>query len=635
MARSEPGPIRVSVVVPVYNPGSSLEICVASLLRQTLPPAARELIFVDDGSTDGSPERLRQLADQHPDVRLIGIPRSGWPGKPRNVGTDAARGEYIMYVDQDDALEPDALRRMYRLGSASGADVVLGKVISDFRGVHHNLYRKNVARCTVWDAPLINSQTPHKMLRTAFLRQTGIRYPEGPRRLEDQLFITRAYFAATSAAIVGDYVCYRYLRRSDGENAGDTPIDPPSYYANLREVLDVVDRHTEPGPVRDGFYRRFVRTEMLGRLAGRKLAETSPDDQQELLAEVRALLAERVPESVDAGLGAALRVRAGLARAGTLADLVGLESELAELTLEVRRTSVRIGPESDFLLDVELSLSYRGEPLALEPGTDGQWLLPRGLTGTAVPDEQRRVEPPTEWRGDVVVRHRKRLDEWFLPAPLIARVEPGTGVPRWTGTVRLDPAAAAGGRALRSGRHELIARVEAFGLTRNAHLRKPHEEPPPWLVEGTGRGHRLLVRPSGLLVVQARVKPSRWAGVLRESVVRVAADGEVTVTLPAVWQQPPALRLVLVEAPGNQPYETELHPTEVTSPVWSAPPGWGDRLPAGTYQAVLERPGTRRLELEGTVVVERSRAENFRRGARRARDSLRGTVESRVREPRR
>ena len=100
---------------------------------------------------------------------------------------------------------------------------------------------------------------------------------EGRRRLEDQLFITKAYFAARSCAIVADYVCYRYLRRPDRKNAGSQSTDPWAYLDNLREVLDVVDSQTPPGPVRDDFYRRFLRVEMLGKLSGRRILNTPFD----------------------------------------------------------------------------------------------------------------------------------------------------------------------------------------------------------------------------------------------------------------------------------------------------------------------------------------------------------------------
>ncbi|HLM22340.1 MAG TPA: glycosyltransferase, partial [Propionibacteriaceae bacterium] len=85
--------VKVSVVVPVYNPGEYIDPCIESLLSQSLPRAELELLFVNDGSTDDSLARLETYAAAHSQVRILSIPNSGWPGKPRNVGTDAAVGK--------------------------------------------------------------------------------------------------------------------------------------------------------------------------------------------------------------------------------------------------------------------------------------------------------------------------------------------------------------------------------------------------------------------------------------------------------------------------------------------------------------------------------------------------------------
>ena len=153
---------KVSVVVPLYNAGPYAQPCLDSLLGQTLPPGELEILLVDDGSTDDTLARARAVAAEHDHVRVVPIPNSGWPGKPRNVGTDEARGQYVMYVDQDDRVEADALERMHAVGAAIGADVVLGKVMSDFRGVNQEVYREERPSCTVHDAPLIESLTPRE-----------------------------------------------------------------------------------------------------------------------------------------------------------------------------------------------------------------------------------------------------------------------------------------------------------------------------------------------------------------------------------------------------------------------------------------------------------------------------------------
>ena len=106
-----PSPMpKVSVIVPVFDPGPDIDDCIESLLGQTMPAGDLELIFVDDGSTDGTPARLDELAGRHRHVRVQHIPNSGWPGKPRNVGIDMAEGEYVYFVDNDDWLGKSALK---------------------------------------------------------------------------------------------------------------------------------------------------------------------------------------------------------------------------------------------------------------------------------------------------------------------------------------------------------------------------------------------------------------------------------------------------------------------------------------------------------------------------------------------
>ena len=105
-------------------------------------PGEYEVIFVDDGSTDGTPARLDALAAEHPHVRVEHIPNSGWPGRPRNVGMDLARGEFVYFVDNDDWLERDALERLHATAQRDGADIVIGKVVGHGKRVPRELFRE-------------------------------------------------------------------------------------------------------------------------------------------------------------------------------------------------------------------------------------------------------------------------------------------------------------------------------------------------------------------------------------------------------------------------------------------------------------------------------------------------------------
>ncbi len=611
---------KVTIVVPVWNAGDLVEASAESLLAQTMRPGDLEIVFVDDGSTDDSLARLRRVEAAHDHVRVISIPNSGWPGKPRNVGTDAAAGEYVMYVDQDDVLDPEAIQRMYDLGSANGSDVVLGKVISNFRGVHHYLYREQRPRCTVYDSRMMGSQTPHKMLRRQFLVDAGIRYPEGKRRLEDQLFITKAYFAASAASIVADYVCYRYLKREDGRNAGSTRIDPASYYANLREVLDVIDRYTEPGEVRDGFYRRFLKTEMLGRLGGRKL-RTAPDAQREaLLSEIRALMEERFPLSVDAGLAVGTRVRAAVTRTGTVADLVALDARMRPLQPIVRLRGWRTTDGGTIELAVEAELALDGSRLVLEPAEDQGWLLPTGLAGAEVSADVRRLEPLPETMGDVVIRHRDTLDEWFVPPTLSPVVEPVAGGGRlvWRGTAVLDPDTLAGGAPLRPGLHDLFLRVDAFGINRTVRIGAP--EHMHGLVGSVASAHALYVNKRGSLSLRSGLSEKQLRHQL-STVARVRQDRDrLRIDTTDGWSGDPRQVALTV---GPKPWVLGVKRLD---DHWATARDVLASVPRGTYPASVRFRGLRgsvALQERVAITPPPRAGSALRRVVRRVRRALR------------
>lgn len=467
--------MKVSVVVPVFNPGRSIDAAVASLLRQTLPAEEFEVILVDDGSTDDTLSRLEQLALDHPHVRVITIPNSGWPGKPRNVGVAAADGEYVQFLDQDDYLASGALQRLYAMAQRNGSDIVIGKVASNFRGVPHGVFRTDREKCTLRDAPLYDSLTPHKMFRTAFLREHAIAFPEGKRRLEDQLYMMQAYFLAEVVSVLGSYTCYYYCRRADGKNAGSAPIVPADYYANLRDVLDVVVANTEPGEFRDRLLRRFYRVEMLGRLSEPAVLRYPLDYLDQMCAAIASLAEEFVGPGVHDGLGALLRLRSTLLRADDRPGLVRLARFAASIRATARLESLAWQPDGRVALTVTARLVHGEDdsPLRLRC-RDGRHLL--DLEVGPDPADHHVVDVSDELSGstaELALRNRETGVEWPCPAtfsPEFVNAGPDLThlVLRGHGFVCVD---AVGGRGRVSrGFWDVWVPVRGLGLVRKARL---------------------------------------------------------------------------------------------------------------------------------------------------------------------
>ncbi|MGW3142692.1 glycosyltransferase, partial [Streptomyces sp. NPDC001139] len=468
-------PVKVSVIVPVYNPGPYIEDCIASLLEQSLPPDEYEALFVDDGSTDGTPARLDELAAKDPRVRVIHQENSGWSGKPRNVGIEAARGEYVMFVDNDDSLGTEALERMYGYGKANGADVVVGKMAGRGRSVPVELFRRNRPRASVADAPLIDSLTPHKMFRRAFLDETGLRFPEGRRRLEDHVFVVEAYLRAANVSVIGDYVCYYHIRRDDAANAGIQQFEPVGYFKNLREALDVVERYTEPGPVRDSLHRRWLRVEMVERLRGKRFLKLADDYRRKLFEEIHLISTERFGPGVAAGLQPTQQVVAALVAAHRYDDVVAFAEWEAGLSLRALPGEIE-WREGALRVEIAAEFTTGGAPLT----------FPGGGVRAPLDGPPPNVAEAVAWVGsdvvarfgkaavDLLVRERSTAAQYFQPVEVTREIVPvgDTGnvrlVLRTTATV--DPAAAVDGGPLRAGLWDAYARVRMGGWSKEARI---------------------------------------------------------------------------------------------------------------------------------------------------------------------
>ena len=111
-------PPRVSVITPVYNSALYLEETVRSVLGQTWTDF--ELLLVDDGSSDDSPEIIGTLAREDGRIRALALPENRGAAEARNLGIRQARGRYLAFVDSDDVWYPDKLDRQLRFMEETG-----------------------------------------------------------------------------------------------------------------------------------------------------------------------------------------------------------------------------------------------------------------------------------------------------------------------------------------------------------------------------------------------------------------------------------------------------------------------------------------------------------------------------------
>ena len=106
----------VSIVIPAYNAKETICRSIDSILEQL--DISIELIVVDDGSTDGTQELVASAYAQDARVHLIEVEHAG-VSNARNVGIDAARGDWIGFCDADDLVPPGALSALLNCNAAS------------------------------------------------------------------------------------------------------------------------------------------------------------------------------------------------------------------------------------------------------------------------------------------------------------------------------------------------------------------------------------------------------------------------------------------------------------------------------------------------------------------------------------
>lgn len=110
-----------SLILPCYNVGAYVERCVRSILSQSF--GNYEIILMDDGSKDSTPEICDRMAAENTCIRVI-HKQNGGLSSARNAGLEIARGQYVWFIDSDDWIEPDALDALHAACAEGTPDIV-------------------------------------------------------------------------------------------------------------------------------------------------------------------------------------------------------------------------------------------------------------------------------------------------------------------------------------------------------------------------------------------------------------------------------------------------------------------------------------------------------------------------------
>lgn len=178
---------KVSVIVPLYKAGRWLNRCATSILEQSHRNI--ELIIVDDGSPDDSGARAEAYTGPDPRARTLHITHGG-VSAARNVGLDAATGDFVLFVDADDELHPQALELMLNMALKSGADIISSPIKASSSAVFDTFDPTDCPLCYFLPEQAaelhlyrrrLDCSICGKLFERDLFERNGIRFPEGLR----------------------------------------------------------------------------------------------------------------------------------------------------------------------------------------------------------------------------------------------------------------------------------------------------------------------------------------------------------------------------------------------------------------------------------------------------------------------
>ncbi|MEU9795453.1 glycosyltransferase family A protein [Streptomyces sparsogenes] len=475
-------PPRVSVIVPAYNAMPELTRAITSAMDQTLGPDQIEIIAVNDGSTDGTGAELERLAHGCPALRVVHQENSGCAGRPRNTGLDLARGDFVFFLDSDDYLGPDALRRMVAMADENGTDVVLGKIASvGGRAVPRAVFSHNQPRTDVFSSAAYLTLGPWKLFRRSLIERLGLRFPPY-RNCEDKPFTVAAYLNASGISVVADYDCYYVRYREDRRNLTLVAGDLVHRMDGIGLCFETVARYLEPGPRRDRLMRRHVEWELCGPLRGLLWRESEEDARERFYPRFRHWARTWATDAICRQIDAPDRLLVHLLRADRFEDVMTVARNAKE---DARRGHVvdkgRVYWAHPFFRDPAAAVPDEcfdvTDRLPVRHRLEGaRW---RGdgvleLTGHAYIEHIAALKPGTE-----LVLRRYQSDRPEVRLPTTPRPAPGLpddGRYEMAGfTAEIDPATADGGAPLERGLWNIHLDVRAQGVSRTVRFGNDRE----------------------------------------------------------------------------------------------------------------------------------------------------------------
>lgn len=314
----------LSVIIPIYNVEDYLEECLRSVADQHVQDI--EVVMVDDGSKDSSPEIAAKWADSDSRFRLVRQDNHGL-GHARNTGLAHADGSYLAFLDSDDAVPADGYQRMIESLERTGSDFAVGNVMrfnssSTWQsGQYEDLFSDGERTAHLRDEHrLLRDTLAHnKVWRTDFWRRHGFEFPVGVY-YEDIPVTLPAHMVAERVDLV-DVTAVNWRLRESGDSITQRKAESPSHFTDRFDAvmsnLRFFAEH-DAEAVAIAYRQTVLERDFL--YAVNTFDQVDAEYQEILRSRITQFLSEAGPAALE-GLASGIRIRYELLRAGDLEPL--------------------------------------------------------------------------------------------------------------------------------------------------------------------------------------------------------------------------------------------------------------------------------------------------------------------------
>jgi glycosyltransferase involved in cell wall biosynthesis len=226
---------KVSVIIPVYNTAPYLRRCLDGVAGQTLRDI--EIICVNDASTDDSPTILQEYAAGDTRLKCIDFTENKGASAARNVGIDAACGEYVGFVDSDDYPEDTFYEQLYVAAKKADADVAKGSYRRNNGSIEHYMNDKIKLHKTNFIYDFWSC-----VINLNLIKKNNIYFPVDLINFEDPVFIFQVAIAANKVLIV-DNAYLNIVSRSNSLSkiAINSLLRIKSIYKGIEMIINIAN----------------------------------------------------------------------------------------------------------------------------------------------------------------------------------------------------------------------------------------------------------------------------------------------------------------------------------------------------------------------------------------------------------